>query len=73
MMVEKLASKELYCHRCLGRMERAVREQYVSLRAKTREEGLRLKWPGLELVRALDALRRAEEEECGCLRGQCGV
>ena len=50
-----------------------MRKQYESLRAKTKEEGLRLKWPGLELVGALDALHRAEEEECGCLRGQCGV
>ena len=72
-MVENLAGKELYCRRCLALMERAVREQYEWLRTKTREEGLRLKWPGLELVRALDALGRAqEEEECGCLRGRCG-
>ena len=54
-------------------MDRAVREQYGFLRARTREEGLRCKWPGLELVRALDALGRAEEEERECLRGQCGV
>lgn len=73
MVVEDLASKELYCRRCLGLMDRAVREQYGSLRAKTREEGLRLKWPGLELVGALDALGRAEEEERGCLRAQCGI
>ena len=71
-MVENLASTEPYCRRCLRLMDRAVREQYASLRAKTREEGLRLQWPGLELVRALDALGRAEEEERGCLRGQCG-
>ena len=50
-----------------------MREQHESLRAKMREEGLRLKWPGLELVRALNAPGRAEEEECECLRGQCGV
>ena len=50
-----------------------MREQYERLSAKIREEGLRLKWPGLELVKVLDALGRAEEEERGSLREQCGV
>lgn len=72
-VLETLTSEEPYCRRCLGRMDQAVREQYERLSAKIREEGLRLKWPGLELVKVLDALGRAEEEERGSLREQCGV
>ena len=64
---------EPYCRRCMERMEQAVREEYEILRARVREEGLRMKWPGLELVRALDALGRAEEEERRTLRDQCGL
>lgn len=72
-MIESLISEEPYCRRCFRLMDRAVEEQYELLRAQIREEGLRLKWPGLELVKALDALRRAEEEELRTLREQCGV
>lgn len=67
-VVEILPSKVLYCRRCLGLMDRAGKEQYGSLRAETKEEGLGLQWLGLEVVRALDVLRRAEEEERRCLR-----
>ena len=72
-VVESLTSEEPYCRRCFRLMDRAVEEQYERLRAQFREEGLRLKWPGLELVKALDALSRAEEEELRTLREQCGV
>ena len=72
-MVESLTSEEPYCRRCFRLMDQAVEEQYERLRAQFRDEGLRLKWPGLELVKALDALSRAEEEELRTLREQCGV
>lgn len=72
-MVRTRGCEEPYCRRCLGLMDQKVAEQYGRLKARVREEGLRLKWPGLELVKALDALDRAEEEERGSLREFCEV
>jgi len=54
-------------------MERAIRNHYQQLVQQTTDEGLSMRWPRLELIKARDNLGKAEQKEVMALRELCGM
>lgn len=72
-VVETLTSDEPYCRRCFSLKNDEVLESYTRLIEQVMNEGLNTRWPGLEIVKAMESLKKAEEEELAALRQQSGL
>lgn len=67
------ATQHAYCHACFDRMERVIRNEYQQLVQQITDEGLSMCWPRLELMKARDDLRKAEQKELMALRKSSGM
>lgn len=69
----RASAQQAYCQACFDRMERAIRNHYQQLVQQTTDEGLSMRWPRLELIKARDNLGKAEQKEVMALRELCGM